>query len=94
MRITAFFSRFALICNIAFILCLLFQRVDTVIESNDINNGIVVLGWIVAPIANIIVCLLYLVRMLLKKPVGVRIWLAITNFLFLVAQVFIQIILV
>lgn len=94
MRITAFFSRFALICNIAFILCLLFQRVDTVIASPDINSGIVVLGWIVAPIANLTVCLLYLVRMLTRKPVGVRIWLALTNFLFLVAQVFVQIILV
>jgi hypothetical protein len=94
MRITAFFSRFALICNIAFILCLLFQRVDTVIPSNDINNGIVVLGWIVAPIANIIVCLLYLVRLLTKKPLGVRIWLALTNFLFLITQIFVQIILV
>jgi hypothetical protein len=94
MRITAFFSRFALICNIAFVLCLLFQRVNTVIPSNDINNGIVVLGWIVAPIANIIVCLLYLVRMLTKKPLGVRKWLALTNLMFLVVQIFIQIILV
>jgi hypothetical protein len=94
MRAVSFLSRFALICNIAFVLCLLFRWTGKIIPSEDVNSVIVVLGWIVAIIVNIIVCSVYLVRLLTRKPAGVRIWLALTNFLFLVAQIFIQIILV
>lgn len=93
MRITAFFSRFALICNIAFILCLFFQRTEMAVNTLGIDSGIVILGWIVAPLANSIVCLIYMIRLLTKKPLGVRIWLALTNFAFLITQIFIQIIL-
>ncbi len=92
MRIVAFFSRFALICNIAFILCLLVQRTYDFIGSPDINSAIIILGWIVAPLANLLVCVIYLSRLLTKRTMGVRVWLALTNLIFLIVQIFVHLI--
>lgn len=64
------------------------------IGSNAINGIIITLGIPVAPLANLLVCILYLTRLVSKKPLGVQGWLAMTNFLFLIIQIFVQFILV
>ncbi|MBV9988522.1 MAG: hypothetical protein JO301_12650 [Chitinophagaceae bacterium] len=94
MRTVAFLSRFALICNFLFVFCLVMQRTHDFIQSDAISGTILALGWIMAPFVNLIVCVLYGVRLLGRKPLGVRPWLVMLNFLFLLAQVFTHFILV
>jgi hypothetical protein len=88
MRATAFLSRFALICNFLFVFCLVMQRTRDFIQSDGINATIITLGWVIAPLVNIIVCIMYALRLLGKKPIGVKPWLVLLNFLFLLIQIF------
>jgi hypothetical protein len=64
------------------------------IGSDAVNGVIITLGLPVAPLANFLVCILYITRLLSKKPMGAPVWLAMTNFIFLIIQIFVQFILV
>lgn len=94
MKAVAFLSRFALICNILFVFCLVMQFSKLVINSFAVNSTIVTLGWIVAPFINLVVCILYLFRAVARKPLGAPAWLVTLNIIFLFAQIFKHFILV
>ncbi|NCI46608.1 hypothetical protein [Sediminibacterium soli] len=95
MRLTAFLSRFAFICNLLFVVCLLIQHTRDFIQNDAISGVIIVLGWFpVAPLLNLFVCILYLTRALRKLPLGVRPWLVTVNILFFAAQILVHLILV
>jgi hypothetical protein len=94
MRIIAFFSRIAFICNILFLVCMIIQHTGNFIDVHAVDSVIATLGILVSPIINLAVCIVYLVKMVQRKPLGVRRWLATTNFLFLLAQIFLEFILV
>lgn len=93
MKTVSFFSRFAFICNILFLVCLLIQRTHDFIGSKDVTGVIITLGWFISPLLNLLVNILYATRALSKKPLGAPVWLVMTNFLFLLLQVFIHFIL-
>lgn len=94
MKGVAFLSRFALICNILFIFCLVMQFSKLVIHSFAISSTIVTLGWIVAPIINLVLCVVYFFRAIARKPLGAPAWLVTVNILFFFAQIFKHFILV
>ncbi|HEX7692436.1 MAG TPA: hypothetical protein VF408_08600 [Sediminibacterium sp.] len=94
MRLTIFLSRFAFICNLLFVVCLLIQHTYDFIGNDAVSGGIIVLGWIVSPLLNLLTGVLYLTRAVRRLPLGPRPWLVISNLLFLAAQVFIHLILV
>jgi len=87
MKSVAFFSRFAFICNILFLVCTIIQYTTDFIGVQAITDIVVPLGVIVSPIINLIVCILYLVRLLRRRPLGIKPWLAITNAVFLIIQI-------
>ena len=93
MKTVSFFSRFAFICNILFLVCLVVQRTHDFIGSKDISGIIITLGWLVSPLLNLLVGILYISTFLSKKPIGVPMWLVMMNLLFLVLQIFIHFIL-
>jgi hypothetical protein len=93
MRALSFFSKFAFICNLLFLVCLIIQRTHDFIGSQSVNYFVIPLGWFVSPLINLIVCLWYGARWAGKRPVNTPRWLVLVNFLFLLMQLFIHFIL-
>jgi len=89
MGLLRFFSRVAFICNICYLLTSLARYGPPILENNDIISTIIVLGWLMAIIVNILVNLWVLVAWSFRKGKGrleVPRWLLIVNFIFLLAQ--------
>jgi hypothetical protein len=89
MKILLFFSRIALICNICFIFAEI-MRYTRSLQLNPLYSTVVILGYI-SLLLNILLAIVALVLLVSKKsiPGAVPRWLLITNFLFLVVQVFV-----
>lgn len=96
MKVLSFFSRFAIVCNIAFLLFVLFSKIeaqkpvtqgrDTVVAVPFFKDLIITLG-ISAILINLIMCIIYAVIVVMGRQRIIPKWLAITNFLFFIFQV-------
>ena len=93
MKALSFFSRFAFICNLLFLICLIIQRTHDFIGSKDISTVVITLGWLVSPFLNVVVNFWYGIRLISKKTLNLPLWLVVSNFIFLVIQFFIHFIL-
>lgn len=93
MKGVLFLARLALICNGLFLVCLVLQRTPSLIQVQDITNIIVILGWLLAPFVNLSAIIAWLIRLLQNKLINFPVWLAVTNILFLLLQVFVHFIL-
>lgn len=89
MKILIFFSRIALICNICFVFAEI-MRYTGDLRMNPVYSSVVVLGYI-SILLNTLLAMLWLVLLLSKNTMlsSIPRWLLITNFLFLIAQLFI-----
>ena len=97
MKVISFFSRFAVICNIAFLLFIFFSKLeanktvtqgrDTVVAVPFFKDIIITLG-ILAIIINLLMCIVYAVMVVMGRERIIPKWLAIVNFLFFIFQVF------
>ncbi|MDQ6763849.1 MAG: hypothetical protein M3015_14645 [Bacteroidota bacterium] len=97
MKVLSFFSRFAVVCNMAFILFIFFSRLeaqkhatharDTVAAVPFLKDLIITLG-ILAIIINLLMCLVYAVVIVLGKQRLLPRTLVIINFLFFIFQIF------
>jgi hypothetical protein len=87
MQPLLFFSRVAFICNICFLLTISFHFLPAVPDSHFYST-ILVLGFVVAIVLNIMVNLIIIVLVLLRKPLRPRFpkWLIIANAVILVPQ--------
>jgi len=87
MGLLRFLSRVAFICNICYLLTSLARYGPPILSNNDIISTIIVLGWLMAIIVNILVNLWALVAWSFRKgALHVPRWLLIVNFIFLLAQ--------
>jgi hypothetical protein len=92
MKVISFFSRFAFICNIAFLLFVFFNITeakkpvnhsrDTVQAVPFFKDLIITLGFS-AIVINLLVCIVYTILIIVGKKSHVPKWLAILNFIFL-----------
>lgn len=97
MKIISFFSKFAMICNIAFLFFMLFSKMeasktvgrntDAVVAVPFFKNLIIILG-IGAIIVNIVLCIVYAVFVIVGKQKLLPRWMVIANFIFLMFQVY------
>lgn len=95
MKLISFFSKFTFICNISFVLFMIFNRIearkaivggrDTVVAIPFFKDLIIILGFS-AIVINFVMCLVYLVALLIKKSFLLPKWLAIINFIFLIVE--------
>ncbi len=92
MKGLLFLSRLALICNLLFAVCLVFQRIPETGLPDAVKGTVLVLGWILPVFINFSLIIAYLINALLTKATSVPAWLIITNILFFIAQVLIQIV--
>lgn len=89
MRWLLFLGRLVCICNLFFIACMAFRYFD-VVENQGLRSFIIIMGWLLAPILNILFNVLYITLAYLKKlPSGMPRWLIIFNMLMLLAQLII-----
>lgn len=93
MRPLLFATRMAFICNMLFILCLIIQRTYDFIPSKDLSAMVVLLGWIVAPIQNLIANIWYGLVLVSKSTIRLPLWIAVTNMALLIIQFIVFIIL-
>lgn len=93
MRPLLFATRMAFICNMLFILCLIIQRTYDFIPSKDLSSMVVLLGWIVAPIQNLITNIWYGLVLVSKSSIRLPLWIAVTNMVLLIIQFIVFIIL-
>lgn len=95
MKVISFFSRFTLICNIAFLLFILFSKMeaqkpvthgrDTVEVIPFFKDMVITLGFS-AIVINLLMCLVYSVLVITGKQFLFPKWLAAINFIFLILQ--------
>jgi hypothetical protein len=96
MKLISFFSKFTFICNISFLLFILFQKIeakkiinhdsrDAIVAIPFFKNLIIILGFS-AIVINLVMCIVYLVAVLSKKSFLLPKWLAAINFVFLIIQ--------
>lgn len=96
MKPVSFLSKFAMICNIAFVVFVIFQKTeapDTTGSKKDllapvpfIKDIIITLG-IAAIVVNLIMCIVYAIIVIAGRQKILPKWMAPANFLFLIVQV-------
>lgn len=97
MKVLSFFSRFAVVCNVAFVLFIFFSRLeaqkhatrgrDVAVAVPFFKDLIITLG-VLAIIVNLIMCIVYAIVIVLGKQRILPKTLVIINFLFFIFQVF------
>ena len=95
MKLFSFFSRFTLICNICFLLFVIFSKIEagkpvagtpgTVVVLPFFKDLVIILGFS-AIVINIIMCISYLLIFLFKKMIVLPKWLSIVNVGFLIIE--------
>lgn len=93
MKSALFLSRLALLCNAFFVVCLIIRQTHDFIPSADVKATIIILGWLLAPLINLVATTIWIIRLLHHRKPNLAIWLPVTNILFLLLQVFIHFIL-
>lgn len=87
MRWILFLARVTLLCNLCFALMLIIRYTGDFIKNQNINNYIIILAYS-AVFINFFVNIMQIIMLLRRKEIPVSSWLAITNFLFLLVQIF------
>jgi len=93
MGVLRFLSRVAFICNLCFLVVSFSQWLPQ-LPDNALTSDLIVMGWMVALVVNVIINLTLLILFVIGrlKKTGIRTWLIIVNFLFFTAQITILII--
>ena len=89
MKGLLFLYRLAFLCNLLFLVCLLMQRGHLSIGNQDIKSLLIIMGWLLAPLVNLFANIWLSILLIQKKARCLAAWLAITNFLILLVQIFI-----
>lgn len=96
MKLVAFFSRFTFICNIAFLLFIIFSRLESkkaatggdknMVDTIPFFKSLVITLGFSAIIINLIMCLVYGIILGMSKKYLLPKWLPLINFIFLIVQ--------
>jgi len=93
MKPLLFAARLAFLCNLLFLVCVIIQRTHDFIHQADISNIIIILGWMVAPFLNLLVNIWYGIMLMNKSANRLPLWLGLANLLFLLAEIYVYLIL-
>lgn len=95
MKLISFFSRFTFICNICFLLFVIFSKIEsaqpptgtpgTVATLPYFKDLIIVLGFS-AILINLVMCIIYVIIYGVKKIIVSPKWLTLVNFCFLIFE--------
>jgi len=87
MRLLLFLQRVTFICNLLFILCLVIKYSQNFITNKDVESFIIILGWIISFILNIIVNLWETILLYNRKIAIGAYWLRGFNFIVFLFQI-------
>jgi len=91
------FSKIAFICNVSFVLFILLGYVEMQNKKNKIDDNIIPLPFVTgilvilgqfAVFLNLIFCLIAMILLLSKKMQQIPRWLVVSNYLFLLVQLY------
>ncbi len=85
MRLLLFLARVALICNVLFVVCLLKRHTNAI--PFDVDGFVIIVGWILSLIFNLVVYAVQLGMFVTKRPVTIPLWLKLTNLLVFLFQI-------
>lgn len=95
MKLISFFSRFTFLCNICFLLFVIFSKLETnaapaatpgtVARLPFFKDLVIILGFS-AIVINLLMCISYVVVVAFKKMTVAPKWLSIANFGFLILE--------
>src|SRR6188472_3316447 len=95
MKLISFFSRFTFICNICFLLFVIFSKLEatkdatgtpgTLVSLPFLKDLIVILGFS-AIVINLVMCIIYVIIFAVKKIVVLPVWVSIVNVCFLIFE--------
>ena len=95
MKIISFFSRFTLICNLSFLLFVIFSKLEAkkpvtqgrdIVESIPFFKDLVITLGFSAIVINFLMCLTYGLVAVFGKRFLLPKWLSVINFVFLIAE--------
>src|SRR5579871_1434488 len=88
MSVIRFFSRVAFICNICFLVASFTQWLPA-LPDNALLSDIIILGYLVSVVINLLVNLVVLLLLLAGRlgRAKVPVWLLIVNFVFFIVQI-------
>ena len=87
MRWLLFLARVAFICNGLFLLCLLILFIGDFIQIEFLKSIIIVLGFFLSFVANVVVNSVEIILVLSRKPSPTQNWLRIFNFAVFILQI-------
>ena len=86
MRWHLYFSRLAVLCNIMFVVCLAITKIKNFVGHKDLNAIIIILGWFIAPILNMVLIVWWLSYLVQQKQILTPKALIFTNITFFIFQ--------
>ena len=88
MGVLRFFARVAFICNICFLVVSFSQWLPQ-FPDNALTSDVIVLGWMVSLVINVIINLILLLLFFVGRlrKTGIPVWLILVNFLFFGIQI-------
>lgn len=87
MHRLAFLSRVAFICNVCLVLVWILRYIPG-LPPQSFASTVIIAGLVLSFVMNALVNILYAVLLVRRRPLGmyVPVWLAISNFIFLIIQ--------
>ncbi len=86
MRWLLFLARIAFICNLFFLLCVVLRYWD-VLQDQSIKGFIIILGWLMAPLLNLVFNISFVIAYYRRKePINIPGWLIAANLIIQVLQ--------
>jgi len=95
MKVVLFFSRFTIVCNVAFLLFIILSKLESndpkveppgVVESIPFFKNLVITLGFSAIVINFLMCLFYAAFVILNKKYLVPKWMAAINLIFLIIE--------
>lgn len=78
MRWLLFLARVAFICNVFFVFCLLLRHTHLTIPA-AFNEFVIIVGWVLSVVLNIVLHLMKIVLLATKKNVAIPLWINLFN---------------
>lgn len=87
MRFLLFLARVAVVCNVFFLVCVILRYTSIDLEQ-AVNGIIIVLGWFLSVILNVVVHVILIGRKIVQKQVQLPAFLLIFNLFWFIFQIF------
>lgn len=87
MRLLVLLQRMAFLCNLLFLVCVIIMYSQNFISSKELQSYIIILGFVVSFLLNVIVNIWEAILLLNRKKSATPAWLRTSAFIFFIVQI-------